>query len=129
MSLRHRLPAPVVRGVPQTSIFQECSQQTRIALATPDQEKRETRVYEGACGPQETIDGNRQRIERTTLQPSVRDVMLAAVPTLRAFAISLGGNVDRADDLVQGTLMRAIDNIDSFQPGTNMLAWLRPHRS
>lgn len=118
MSLRHRLSAPVVRGVPQTSISQECSQQTRIAVATPDQED------EDACGPQETIDGNRQRIERTKLQPSVRDVMLAAVPTLRAFAISLGGNVDRADDLVQGTLVRAIDNVDSFQPGTNMLAWL-----
>ena len=58
------------------------------------------------------------------LQPSVRDVMLAAVPSLRAFAISLSGNVDRADDLVQGTLVRAIGNIDSFQPGTNMLAWL-----
>lgn len=124
MSLRHRLSAPVVRGVPQTSISQECSQQTRIALATPDQEKEETRVYEDACGPQETIDGNRQRIERTKLQPSVRDVMLAAVPTLRAFAISLSGNADRADDLVQETLLRATASIDSFQPGTNMLAWL-----
>ena len=50
--------------------------------------------------------------------------MLAAVPSLRAFAISLCGNVDRADDLVQETLLRAIANIDSFQPGTNMSAWL-----
>lgn len=124
MSLQHRLPDPVVCGVPQTSFFQECSQQTRIALATPDQEKQETRACEGVCGPQETIDGGRRRIEETMLQPSVRDVMLAAVPSLRAFAISLSGNVDRADDLVQGTLVRAIANIDSFQPRTNMLAWL-----
>ena len=58
------------------------------------------------------------------LQPLVRDAMLAAVPSLRAFAISLCGNVDRADDLVQETLLRAIDNINSFQPGTNMCAWL-----
>jgi len=50
--------------------------------------------------------------------------MLEAVPNLRAFAISLSRNVDRADDLVQETLLRAIDNIDSFQPGTNMSAWL-----
>jgi RNA polymerase sigma-70 factor (ECF subfamily) len=50
--------------------------------------------------------------------------MLAAVPSLRAFAISLSGNVDRADDLVQETLLRAIANIDSFQPGTNMSAWM-----
>jgi RNA polymerase sigma-70 factor (ECF subfamily) len=59
-----------------------------------------------------------------TLAPSVREAMLAAVPSLRAFAISLSGNVDRADDLVQETLLRAMANIDSFQPGTNMSAWL-----
>jgi len=59
-----------------------------------------------------------------TLVPSVREAMLAAVPSLRAFAISLSGNVDRADDLVQETLLRAMANINSFQPGTNMSAWL-----
>ncbi len=59
-----------------------------------------------------------------SLTPSVRDAMLGAVPSLRAFAISLSGNVDRADDLVQETLLRAVANIDSFQPGTNMSAWL-----
>jgi RNA polymerase sigma factor (sigma-70 family) len=58
------------------------------------------------------------------MRTSVRDAMLAAVPSLRAFAISLSGNVDRADDLVQETLLRAMANIDSFQPGTNMSAWL-----
>src|SRR6202158_6200371 len=54
----------------------------------------------------------------------VRDVMLAAVPSLRAFAISLCGNVDRADDLVQEALLRAWANLGSFEPGTNMSAWL-----
>jgi RNA polymerase sigma-70 factor (ECF subfamily) len=55
---------------------------------------------------------------------SVRDAMLAAVPSLRAFAISLTGKIDRADDLVQETLLRAWGHIDSFEPGTNMTAWL-----
>jgi RNA polymerase sigma-70 factor, ECF subfamily len=58
------------------------------------------------------------------LDSSVRDAVLAAVPNLRAFAISLCGNIDRADDLVQETLLRALANIDSFQRGTNMSAWL-----
>ena len=57
-------------------------------------------------------------------KPSIREEMLAAVPKLRAFAISLSGNVDRADDLVQETLLKALANIDSFEPGTNMPAWL-----
>jgi RNA polymerase sigma-70 factor (ECF subfamily) len=56
--------------------------------------------------------------------PAVRDAMLAAVPGLRAFAISLSGKVDRADDLVQETLLRAIANINSFHPGSHMSAWL-----
>ena len=49
--------------------------------------------------------------------------MLAAIPNLRAFAISLSGNADRADDLVQETVMRAMAHIDSFTPG-RMAAWL-----
>src|SRR3982750_3651856 len=58
------------------------------------------------------------------LTDSLRDDILATVPSLRAFAISLSGNADRADDLVQETMLRAIANIDSFQPGSNLPAWL-----
>jgi RNA polymerase sigma-70 factor, ECF subfamily len=58
------------------------------------------------------------------LDPAIRDQVLSTVPSLRAFAISLCGNLDRADDLVQETLLRAFAHIDSFQPGTNMPAWL-----
>ena len=57
-------------------------------------------------------------------EQSIHDVMLQSIPDLRAFAISLSGKIDRADDLVQETLLRAIANISSFQPGTNMSAWL-----
>jgi RNA polymerase sigma-70 factor (ECF subfamily) len=59
-----------------------------------------------------------------TLDTSVRTAMLAAMPKLRAFAISLCRNGDHAEDLVQDTLLRACANIISFTPGTNMLAWL-----
>jgi RNA polymerase sigma-70 factor, ECF subfamily len=55
---------------------------------------------------------------------NVREAMLESVPRLRAFAISLCGNVDRADDLVQDALLRAWANMESFQPDTNMSAWL-----
>jgi len=43
---------------------------------------------------------------------------------LRAFAISLCGDRDHGDDLVQETLLKALSNIDSFKPGTNMRSWL-----
>jgi RNA polymerase sigma-70 factor (ECF subfamily) len=58
------------------------------------------------------------------IKASMRDDILATLPRLRAFAISLSGKVDRADDLVQETLLRALTNINSFEPGTNLQAWL-----
>lgn len=46
------------------------------------------------------------------------------LPNLRAFARSLCGNADRADDLVQETLVKAWQNRASFAPGSNLKAWL-----
>ncbi|MBM6595611.1 sigma-70 family RNA polymerase sigma factor [Microvirga pudoricolor] len=57
-------------------------------------------------------------------QDDIREQFVAAIPSLRAFAISLTGNVDRADDLVQEALLRGLDNIDRFTPGTSLTAWL-----
>ncbi len=37
-----------------------------------------------------------------------RAAILKAIPSLRAFAISLAGSVDRADDLVQEAIVRAL---------------------
>ena len=58
------------------------------------------------------------------LDPATESAMLAAVPDMRALALSLCHRRDCADDLVQEALLRAISNISSFKPGTNMTAWL-----
>lgn len=58
------------------------------------------------------------------VETALKQQMLAAIPHLRAFAISLSGSIDRADDLVQGALLKGLDNLDKFQPGTSMQAWL-----
>lgn len=50
--------------------------------------------------------------------------LVSVIPNLRAFAVSLCGNLDRADDLVQETLVKAWSNIGSFVEGTNLRAWL-----
>ncbi|RVU16343.1 sigma-70 family RNA polymerase sigma factor [Methylobacterium oryzihabitans] len=54
----------------------------------------------------------------------MRDLLLAALPALRAFAFSLTRDPDRSDDLVQDTLVRAWSKADRFQRGTNLTAWL-----
>src|SRR5579871_494652 len=124
MSLHHHLTDQAVRFAPQASFVRKDPQQMRIAIAIPGQDHDETHASEGVGDPQEAIDRSRQRVEKAVLQPPERDAMLAVVPSLRAFAMSLCGNLDRADDLVQETLLRATANISSFEPGTNMPAWL-----
>jgi RNA polymerase sigma-70 factor, ECF subfamily len=50
--------------------------------------------------------------------------LIAAIPRLRAFAVSLSGNRDRADDLVQETLTKALQHLNSFDAGSNLIGWL-----
>lgn len=50
--------------------------------------------------------------------------LAALVPNLRAFARSLSGNADKADDLVQEALVKAWQNQSSFTEGSNLKAWV-----
>lgn len=50
--------------------------------------------------------------------------LLELVPYLRAFARSLSGRHEGADDLTQEALVKAWQSRDSFVPGTNLKAWL-----
>lgn len=59
-----------------------------------------------------------------TLPNDARDEIVLHVPALRAFALSLCHSPDRADDLVQDTIVRAWARFASFTPGTQMRGWL-----
>ena len=56
--------------------------------------------------------------------PDPRDELVEHLSALRAFALSLTRNGAAADDLVQDTIVKAWTNIEKFQAGTNMRAWL-----
>ena len=58
------------------------------------------------------------------IERDFKRTMLACLPSLRAFAVSLSGRHDKADDLVQDTIMKAWAKKTSFEHGTNMKAWL-----
>jgi RNA polymerase sigma-70 factor (ECF subfamily) len=65
------------------------------------------------------------RVEKTAAEPtSFKREMLSTLPSLRAFAVSLTGKHDKADDLVQDTVMKAWAKQTSFEMGTNIKAWL-----
>jgi RNA polymerase sigma-70 factor (ECF subfamily) len=55
---------------------------------------------------------------------ALKTALLAELPSLRAFAVSLSGSPDRADDLVQETVMKAWAAHASFAEGTSLRAWL-----
>ena len=46
------------------------------------------------------------------------------VPRLRRYARALCRYTDHADDLVQESLLRAVERLHLWQPGTNLRAWL-----
>jgi RNA polymerase sigma-70 factor (ECF subfamily) len=56
--------------------------------------------------------------------PNPRDEIVEHLKPLRAFALSLTRNSAIADDMVQDTVVKAWTNIDKFNAGTNMRAWL-----
>jgi RNA polymerase sigma-70 factor (ECF subfamily) len=58
------------------------------------------------------------------LTTNIDDDILACLPHLRAFARSLTGDRDRADDLVQDAVLRALSAASQFTPGTNFKAWI-----
>jgi RNA polymerase sigma-70 factor (ECF subfamily) len=68
---------------------------------------------EAALAPQDSGTGDQ-----------FRNDLLAALPDLRGFAMSLVVNPTRADDLVQETLLKAWANRHRFEPGSNLMAWL-----
>ncbi len=57
-----------------------------------------------------------------TIDP--RDELPEHLAALRAFALSLTRSAAAADDLVQDTIVKAWTNIEKFEPGSNMRAWL-----
>ena len=61
---------------------------------------------------------------RPTPSTSFRELLIAEIPSLRAFAASLCGSMQPVDDLVQDTLLKAWSHSNSFEMGSNLRAWL-----
>lgn len=75
------------------------------------------------------LNADQQLDEATTSEAAgafvdPRDEIITHLPALRAFAVSLTRDGAAADDLVQDSIVKAWKNLDRFQPGTNLRAWL-----
>jgi RNA polymerase sigma-70 factor (ECF subfamily) len=56
--------------------------------------------------------------------PDFNDLLESQIPRLRRYSRALTRDTQRADDLVQDTLVRALMKQDRWEPGTNLRAWL-----
>ena len=54
----------------------------------------------------------------------LKDDVVALLPDLRAFARFMCREREAADDLVQNTVLAALDKHTQFTPGTNLKGWL-----
>jgi RNA polymerase sigma-70 factor (ECF subfamily) len=55
---------------------------------------------------------------------TIRSEIVALLPRLRRFALSVTGNRSDADDLVQDTVERALGHLDQWQQGTRLDSWM-----
>lgn len=54
----------------------------------------------------------------------MKDEIVALLPDLRAFARFMSREREAADELVQNTILLALDKQSQFTPGTNLKGWL-----
>lgn len=54
----------------------------------------------------------------------IRQEMIALMPRLQRFAYSLTGTKADADDLMQSTFLRAIENLDKWAVGSRLDSWM-----
>ena len=60
-----------------------------------------------------------------TNPPSLKEALHIVSPKLLPFALSLSGNIDDAQDLCQGTLLKLIENKEKFLAADYPLAYSR----
>jgi RNA polymerase sigma-70 factor (ECF subfamily) len=58
------------------------------------------------------------------LSQDLKDDLIRLLPRLRAFARSLTGAADQADDLLQASVEKGLRGLDGFAPGTRLDSWM-----
>jgi RNA polymerase sigma-70 factor (ECF subfamily) len=68
--------------------------------------------------------GDDNGLPRVALSPELHAALIAELPHLRRFAYFLMRGSERADDIAQEALVRAVKHIGALRPDSNLRAWL-----
>ncbi|WP_201842087.1 sigma-70 family RNA polymerase sigma factor [Microvirga zambiensis] len=112
-------PSKVSQGSLDASIQAHLGAQLRALYGDPAESKLPQQLRLLAQRVAQTI-----RVHTEPVDQAFMDGIMVNLAPLRAYAISLTKAVDRAEDLVQDTVLRALSRQESFQAGTNLQAWL-----
>jgi RNA polymerase sigma-70 factor (ECF subfamily) len=102
-----------------SSIQAHLGQQLRVLYGDPSEEKLPTSLRRLLARLNQVI-----RARSSPIDPAFAEGVMASIPSLRSFAVSLTRDLDQAEDLVQETVLRAISKQEQFAAGTNLQAWL-----
>jgi RNA polymerase sigma-70 factor (ECF subfamily) len=110
---------PSISAVLAPSVQAHLGQQLRALYGNPAEEKLPYSLSRLLDRVTQVIRAHTEPIDQAFV-----DGVVASLTSLRAFAISLVRDADRAEDLVQETVVRALNKQEQFEPGTNLQAWL-----
>jgi RNA polymerase sigma-70 factor (ECF subfamily) len=121
LKVRMNKPAssPLTKATLSEAIQTHLGMQLRTFYGDPTTDRLPSSLRHLVDRMAQVIRANGASVDRTFING-----VMAALPALKAFAISLTRNGDQADDLIQDTVLKAISKQEYFKEGTNLQAWL-----
>ena len=111
----HPVENPSLTDAIQTHLGREL----RALYGDPDEEKMPRSLSQLLNRVAQVIRAHVEPVDQAFV-----DELMGSLKSLRAYAISLTHDMNRAEDLVQETVLKAISKQEKFEAGTNLQAWL-----
>jgi RNA polymerase sigma-70 factor (ECF subfamily) len=113
------LPPPLSHAALDEAIRVHLGEQLRVYFGDPTDDRLPLSLRRLADRVAQVIRAYTEPVDQAFI-----DGVMAALPALKAYAISLTRNGDQAEDLIQDTVLKAISKQERFEEGTNLQAWL-----
>jgi RNA polymerase sigma-70 factor, ECF subfamily len=118
-SIRNELSHAAENGFLDQAIQVHLGRELRMIYGEPSEKKLPVGLARLLDRVSQVIRAHTEPVDQVFV-----DGIMGSLSPLRAFAISLTHDMNRAEDLVQETVLKAISKQEKFEAGTNLQAWL-----